>query len=368
MRAWSRTGRRTTLPMAGEPEDFILDHRFRKCTGFLLRKPKRGGGKEKPVFCGTAFFASVGFEGQEVGKSDWLGGVDYAVTASHVVKNTSSTDELYLRVNRVFGGGQPVDIKVPTSAWRFHAVTDVAVCAVAWPEERLEVMTIPLSAFPQGDEGTYFNGVAENEDVMICGLLTNFPGSERIQPIVRTGTIALMPYEKVMVSIDRNTSRNVDAYLLEMTSWPGLSGSPIIVYPNRNPMNPRMLDFMIPYLLLGLVHGGLEIDKEVKFSRERATVKLGSGIAVGIPAESIREVLMNDPELKLQRMELYEQIKEDKKPLAEPHSNEEPPSFTRQDFESDLRKASRRVLQQYTKFKVMELPKVKVSTARVDLS
>lgn len=344
MRAWSRTGRRTTIPMAGEPEDFILDLRFRKCVFFLVRKRKRGGGREGARYCGTGFAAIVGFAGLESGKPDWEGGVDYAVTAGHVVKNTPDTDELYLRVNTLDGDRKPLDIPVPVSTWKHHPTTDVAVCAVDWPQDReLDVMTIPITRFPQGPEGVYANQVVEGEEVIICGLLTSFPGSERIQPIIRTGKIALMPYEKITIELDSKNTSDVDAYLLEMTSWPGLSGSPIIVYPNRNPINPRSADFFLPYLLLGLVHGGLDYDKEIAFIRERTTVKIGSGIAVAIPGESIREVLMNNPDLILQRMELYEESKTEKKPLATPHSSEESAPFTQQDFEESLRKVSRRI-------------------------
>jgi hypothetical protein len=248
-------------------------------------------------------------------RSDWIGGVSYIVTAAHVVKNTRDDEELYLRVNTV--NGPPEDIRVPSSTWKFHATTDVAACAVDWSENReLDVMVIPITRLPQGPEGIYANQIVEGEEIIVCGLLTPFPGSKRIQPIIRTGKIALMPYEKIRIELDRKTSGDVDAYLLEMISWPGLSGSPLIVYPNRNPVNSRSFDYMIPYLLLGLIHGTLEHDKEVKFSRERATVRLGSGIAVAIPGESIREVLMNNPDLKLQRLESLEQINREKKPLT----------------------------------------------------
>jgi len=321
MGAWSHTGRRTTIPRANEPENFILDLRFRKCTFFLLRKRKTSGGHEVPRLCGTAFAVSAGLDGHEMGEPEWAGGIDYAVTAAHVVKNTLASEELYLRINVV--DGSSVEIPVHVSTWKYHPITDVAVCPVDWPKDKqLDVMTIPVTRLPRGPEGVYSNRVGEGEEVIVCGLLTSFPGSKRIQPIIRTGKIALMPYEKMLIEVDRKTTRNVDAYLLEMISWPGLSGSPIIVYPDRNPSNSRSFDYLLPYLLPGLVHGSLEYDKEVKFSREHTTVRLGSGIVVAIPGESIRTVLMDDPELRIQRMELFELAKLERKPVATPRSNE----------------------------------------------
>jgi hypothetical protein len=331
--------------MAGEPEDFILDLRFRKCTFFLVRKKKRGGAKEYGRYCGTAFAVAVGLGGSEIDKSDWIGGINYAVTAGHVVKNTPADEELFIRVNKVGLGTH--DIKVPIASWKFHKVTDVAVCAVEWPEKiQLDVMTIPVTRLPQGPEGVYGNGVVEGEEITIVGLLDKFAGTESIQPIVRTGRIALMPYEKLRIEVARGVYESVDAYLMEMTSWPGLSGSPIIVYPHRNPSNPRSIDFMLPYLVIGLVHGTLELDKDIHFSGDVKTVKIGSGIALAIPGESIREVLMNNTELCIQRAELLERQREKEKPVATPDSierPEEPPPFTQQDFEADLRKVSRKV-------------------------
>jgi hypothetical protein len=79
-------------------------------------------------------------------------------------------------------------------------------------------------------------------------------------------------------------------------------------------MNSRKFDYMMSFVLLGLIHGGLEIDKEVKFDRDTSTIKLGSGIAVAIPGETIHELLMESSDLKIQRMEMLEQMTAEKNP------------------------------------------------------
>jgi hypothetical protein len=347
MRATGCLGQRTLIRSAGE-EDFLLDLRFRKCTFFLIRKSKHAGGRSKvpPVYCGTCFGIGMTLEGKDPTQDDHYGSLNYAVTAAHVIRNTLSSDELFIRVNTV--GGHMLDIPAPVASWKFHPVTDVAVCRVEWGEgsHNLDAMVLPISKLPTAKSDVWGNFI-EGEEVLIVGLLTSFPGTERIQPIVRSGRIALMPHEKIPVELERKGNdvriERVDAYLIEMLSWPGLSGSPIIVYPHRNPVNSRAFDYMLPFLVLGLVHGEVESQKDVHFTREKTTIRLGSGVSVAIPGEDIYDVLMNNTELAIERAEFLEQAKNEIHAIATPHSNDEPAVFTEQDFEADLRRATRRV-------------------------
>lgn len=75
---------------------------------------------------------------------------------------------------------------------------------------------------------------------------------------------------------------------------------------------------MIPFFVLGLVHGQIDLDLEVKFSREKSSVRLGSGISIVLPGEAIYELLMNDPYLSFQRAELLERTEAEKVPLPTP--------------------------------------------------
>lgn len=240
------------------------------------------------------------------------GAIDYAVTAAHVINNTKDSEEIYIRVNGV--GNKTYDVSAPVSKWKFHPVTDVAACAVEWPDGiELDAMTIPVKNLPKSIEDIS-GKIVEGEETLAVGLLPEIPGSMRIQPIIRMGNIALMPHEKLNIELSSGRGmdkrfENVSAYLLEMIAWPGFSGSPVIVYPNRNPRNPRVFDHMMQFLVLGLVHGQLESEKEVRFSREKTTIKLGAGISVVILGEDIYEVIMNNSDLRIQRAELLEQAK-----------------------------------------------------------
>lgn len=230
------------------------------------------------------------------------------MTARHVVENTPDSEELYIRVNTLTG--KPLDVPAPAASWKKHPVTDVAAIPMNWPEPKtLDAMTIPFTKLPRDKPQVTANRITEGDEILIVGLLTHFPGSKRIQPIVRSGRIALMPHKKIPVEVSRDKVEDVDAYLIEAMSWPGLSGSPIIIYPNRNPANPHSFDYMLEYLVLGLLHGPVELEKDVVFIRDTATIRLGSGIAVAIPGEASCELLTDHPELRVHRAELLDQRK-----------------------------------------------------------
>ena len=294
-----------------------MDHRLRKCTFFLVRKKKKAGGKEPSRLCGTCFAVGMRLDGAS-DEAAQEADLAYAVTARHVVENTPSSEELYIRVNTL-DGSPPYDVPAPIASWRVHSTTDVAVCPIDWPEgQTLDAMVLPISKLPKDKSEIVSNYIGEGDEVMIIGLLTHFPGSKRIQPIVRSGRIALMPHEKISVDVNNERKEEVDAYLIEIMSWPGLSGSPVIIYPNRNPRNSRSVDFLLPFLVLGVFHGPVELETDEDFSLGEVIVRVGSGIAIVIPGEAVYDLLMNDPKLKVQRLELLE------KKLAAPSTGTEP--------------------------------------------
>ena len=89
----------------------------------------------------------------------------------------------------------------------------------------------------------------------------------------------------------------VEGYLTEWRSFGGASGSPVFVYfpPDRV---PNVITVGTPTIrLLGLIHGHIEIRQEVEYTGEswsKGTVDVNSGVAVVIPAKTIKEVLMTD--------------------------------------------------------------------------
>jgi hypothetical protein len=101
------------------------------------------------------------------------------------------------------------------------------------------------------------------------GLFTRRIGSQRNIPIVRIGNVAALPEELI-----RTRSGLMKAYLVEMRSIAGLSGSPVFVdLPSAQPMavsagflhdtrikppDPEQINWF-QYRFLGLIHGHFDI-------------------------------------------------------------------------------------------------------------
>jgi hypothetical protein len=135
----------------------------------------------------------------------------------------------------------------------------------------------------------------------------------RAEPVVRFGTISMMPNELVPIQNADNSISHVQALLVEARSWGGQSGSPAFVFfpatrhpgyltlgggVSDDPDSDGLLiaDEAMPQLL-GLVSGHFNLMADVAFSQDigaKANVPLNTGIAIVIPAQKIIDALMND--------------------------------------------------------------------------
>ena len=167
---------------------------------------------------------------------------------------------------------------------------------------------------------------------------------ERAEPVIRFGNISLMlPFEKVKVRLNKNDEHltPVEAYLVEARSWGGQSGSPALF--NYPPFGDKAWEreriwsfkFRLP-LILGLVHG----------QYERHGPLVSAGVAIVIPADKIRETIMQK-KLADERSRVAEKsptrAKDAPKPI--PGSARPDVNFTQEDFTNALERASRKVSQ-----------------------
>lgn len=88
------------------------------------------------------------------------------------------------------------------------------------------------------------------DDVTVVGLYTARPGKRSILPIVRSGIIASMPSEPVF---DSRTAQLYCAYLVELRSFGGLSGSPVLVHVGNSRKADGQPNEQGRYYLLGLI-------------------------------------------------------------------------------------------------------------------
>jgi|SRR5208283_1039052 len=234
----------------------------------------------------------------------WLhvpeGGFLYLVTAKHVATRLKGRQFL-IRVNLKDGSSDFVEAESGSNWWYHPKDESVDVAVLSWSTTRIELVDykcIPETMF-LNDEIISQQEIGIGDDVFITGLFAHLSGSKRNLPIVRTGNIAMMPDEKILTKQFGES----EAYLIEIRSIGGLSGSPAFVRPS-NP-NPMIIGQPSVYLL-GLTSGHWEIPperrNEFQTVEDDAIDKVNMGIAVVVPAKKIREVLYH-PGLVKERSE-----------------------------------------------------------------
>lgn len=261
-----------------------------KCVGFVSR------GENISDYRGTAFIVSV--------PHDENTGCLHLVTAKHVAL-AIPPGEACIAVNA--RDGLPRWMKQGDTPWFYHptdASVDVAVLPMASGMiHAYDVRDIPVQMFATS-QVIHSEKIGLGDELINVGLFRPFFGSSNLlEPIVRTGNIAMMPKSR----IPNDMFGSLEAYLAEGRSIGGLSGSPVFVRStiNMNVQNylgeSAQMSGLGAMRLLGLMHGhwdsvgdfGAEVHKPVNM-----------GVSIVVPADKILEVIYS-PELSAVREEAF---------------------------------------------------------------
>jgi len=197
-----------------------------QCVAFLCVEDTRRS-PSRMLYGGTAFF--VGLREADFG---WT----YIVTAKHCVDRSARFGNLKLRLNLKNQTGARI-FDLP-SDWYFHEnpASDVAVLQFT-PDQEFDYGVIDVGLMAT-KEVISENFIGIGDELFISGLFIQRHGTTRNIPILRTGVIAAMPDEPM---ID-DGGNEFSAYLAEVRSISGLSGSPVFVYlPPIRLMDHRVL-------------------------------------------------------------------------------------------------------------------------------
>jgi hypothetical protein len=253
-------------------------------TGFFVLYPdKRGGPDYGFVYLVTAKHVLRDFDGK------FLRSVDVRVNLK--------SPEADSRVS--FIRNVPVSDEHGKLLW-YHGSkeADEAVAVDCLPDQKkVAFKTIPLGMFV--DNATLKSrDVEEGDSLYFIGLMAQFYGSKKNFPVVRRGTLAMMTDEEIPTPTGPQK-----AFIAELQSWPGNSGSPVFLN------------------LGGLRHGGLFLGENLRFlgillgdfvNKIPATVVGGPQVSLGgndaanvgisliVPAASLRKVL-DSPEAQSER-------------------------------------------------------------------
>jgi hypothetical protein len=264
-------------------DDPVIDPTLRDCVVFLLQdRILESTGEPIRKACGTGFIVCV----RATSNGFWM---PYIVTARHCYENSDKTKPLFARMNTKDGGFE--DVELEYNRWEQHPTTDVAVIPIsvshtAW-------VSFIAAELLMSEDDLKMSSLREGQDVGYISLFSQHHGSKRNLPLTRKGSIALMPREKVSVTLGGNNRTDVEAFLIETRSWGGQSGAPVFVdYPECI----RHVDLKAsPLRLLGLISGHFELNRELQVNGEfTGMVAENSGISIVIPAQAILDLLLDE--------------------------------------------------------------------------
>lgn len=229
----------------------------------------------------------------------------YFVTASHVADKLEGKKS-FVRINKKGGGVETFELD-ENQQWFRHPTspTDVALFLCAPNPNKFDYRSITVNMFLTSDSATA-RQIGIGDEVVIVGLFTYHTGETRNIPLVRFGNLSMFPDERIAnVKIGESNGlpevAQVNAYLIEVRSTGGLSGSPVFVKesvfmkcrePNRDGLTTLQGEGD-PHFL-GLLQGHWEIDPSNRNSATLIspdTAAINLGIAIVIPAYVIREIL-----------------------------------------------------------------------------
>jgi hypothetical protein len=280
--------------------DFVL-----KTVGFIAESVTSDGEQDKYDRINTGFFVAI------QSKVNAANLFFCFVTAKHVADDLKNREIAFI-VNR--RGGGVTTLRNRDVKWYFHPSdpsVDVAVLTFNVTRD-LDILATPLSMFL--DRATMESKqIGIGDEVFMPGLFTYAPGTRRNMPLVRYGTIAMLPDEPIQVE-----SGFAEVYLIEARSIGGISGSPVFVRQtiHLQGQDAHGTDNILhgvggEHFLLGLAHGHWDIlerdlNEYSPIQDRQRGVNLGIGIVV--PSHKILEVI-NHPELIRQRDEWDEEFR-----------------------------------------------------------
>jgi hypothetical protein len=290
-----------------------IPHNILNCVCFLGVHLTEGKDAGKFLPLGTGYFVMI-----SEGEQDWR--FLYLVTAKHALDEAIRAKlPLEARLNKRQGGSEYIPLEAEDKWWR-SAEADLALIPMVVDAGIFEYEALPLRMLAT-DEKLSQHAIGLGDDLFSVGLFALRTGKQRNIPIVRTGIISALPSEK----LTEKGKPPYHAYLSEMRSIAGLSGSPVFVYIDRF----RSVDSNIPeghdwtFFCIGYVRAHWKLDRDIiSDDFVSSDVALGFnpgetlnvGIAVVMPSQYVVNMLMH-PSLQKMRKEHVEMREQENEPV-----------------------------------------------------
>lgn len=218
-----------------------------------------------------------------------VGGVNVLITNIHVVGGGCRT----LRVPLTDGECNAVEIA--EHLWTFHPDADDVAATRLELEPDWDLQALPWAAFAATKARLTELNMGVGDEVVMLGRFVTVEGQHRSQPLARFGNIAMMPGELVT----DGRGMRVEAFLVEMRSLSGFSGSPVFVYmgPGTYRGDGRMMKFYEEAIgLIGIDTGHITSRRPIvaadgSASKDSGYVEENTGVAIAAPVWKIADVL-----------------------------------------------------------------------------
>lgn len=234
----------------------------------------------------------------------------YLVTARHCVEEAEeSVKEFCLRVNTK--DGKSLTVSLQGASWFFldeperEKNTDVAI--LPFPRDsRFEMGVVPERMFAL-EEALEAAGeeLTMGTDLLITGLFREHGGRTRNLPVVRTGMLSAFPDPEEPLT-DMH-GRTYEAYLAEIHSIGGLSGSPVFAAFNQivmehPPRSDSRFEIRPKLFLLGLIREHWTLTKRIESDQYLRTADaLNMGMAAVTPVSCLSELLYQEDVVESRR-------------------------------------------------------------------
>ncbi|HEV7377214.1 MAG TPA: hypothetical protein VGN95_21030 [Pyrinomonadaceae bacterium] len=347
-----------------------------KCVCFLSVKVKNKSGVIDDHFIGTGFYVAV---------TTKHSAYYYLVTAWHILKQARERgySQFYVRLNYQQGGSEVIPIG---DNWVYpdNPAIDIAVLPHSPHGDIFDHMAIPIESFIKADDDGYYGNfqtskgedkksvIGIGDELLITGLFNRHWGHQRNMPIVREGMIAAMPdkFEEWHKNSEEENAEEecfyYDAYLVEMRSIGGLSGSPVFALKTEiNRYTGPPLDLPLTStlaFLLGIIRGHWSLNKQneadANFTNgedkehqegeeDDERDRLNIGIAQVTPISDVLNLINGDELMKQREENDRKQATKHKLTLDVnlPKKQSESSGITQEGFTDALKRASRKIEQ-----------------------
>jgi hypothetical protein len=286
----------------------------------------------------------------------------HLVVAKHSISEIQKRgiETLFVRLNTHEGGSDYVEFNLRTSGFMMsvNESIDLATMPIGIDYTKFDVKPLDVEVFAT-ENVIRDQWIGLGDDLFVPSLFVARTGNQRNIPIIRTGIIASMPDEPI-----KDGEFEYNAFLAELRSIGGISGSPVFVYLDKNRAVPTLLPHnqQSTFYLLGLICGHWNLGQKQQLQHSDISLEEGSqfdipigynkgetlnvGIAIITPAQEIFDLVMSDKFEELRQSVMNkttsaETIVEDSDFFVS--SDAEEPISEADAFIDNLKRASRRI-------------------------